>query len=181
MNVASSSADCKLILITGATGYIGGRLLKALEEAGNPIRCLFRRPEFLKPRVGPNTQITKADCLDPISLTPAMEGVHTAYYLVHSMASGGKFEEEDRRAARNFADAARDAGVRRIIYLGGLGEAEQDLSVHLRSRQEVAEILRSSGIPTIEFRASIVIGLGSLSFEMIRALVQRLPVMICPR
>ena len=112
---------------------------------------------------------------------PALAGVHTAYYLVHSMGSSGKFEEEDRRAARNFAASARQAGVRRIIYLGGLGAEGQSLSAHLRSRQEVADILRSSEVPTIEFRASIVIGSGSLSFEMIRALVQRLPVMICPR
>ena len=122
----------------------------------------------------------KGDCFDQASLPPAMTGVHTAYYLVHSMGSSGKFEEEDRQAARNFAACARQAGVRRIIYLGGLG-AGQSLSAHLRSRQEVADILRSSGVPTIEFRASIVIGSGSLSFEMIRALVQRLPVMICPR
>ncbi len=110
-----------------------------------------------------------------------MVGVHTAYYLVHSMGSPGQFEQEDRQAARNFADAAREARIRRIIYLGGLGNQDQGLSAHLRSRHEVADVLRSSGIPTIEFRASIVIGSGSLSFEMIRALVQRLPVMICPR
>ncbi len=110
-----------------------------------------------------------------------MRGVHTAYYLVHSMGSTGKFEQQDRQAASNFAACAREAGVRRIIYLGGLGAQGHSLSAHLRSRQEVADILRSSGVPTIEFRASIVIGSGSLSFEMIRALVQRLPVMICPR
>jgi uncharacterized protein YbjT (DUF2867 family) len=110
-----------------------------------------------------------------------MAGVQTAYYLVHSMGSPGQFEQEDRQAAQNFADAARESGMRRIIYLGGLGNDDQALSAHLRSRHEVADILRASGIPTIEFRASIVIGSGSLSFEMIRALVQRLPVMICPR
>jgi uncharacterized protein YbjT (DUF2867 family) len=176
-----STTDRKLILLTGATGYIGGRLLKALEESGCRVRCLARRPEFLESRVAPGTQVTRADCLDADSLVPAMEGVHTAYYLVHSMGSAGKFEENDRRAASNFAAAAHEAGVRRIVYLGGLGESDQGLSAHLRSRQEVADILRSSGVPTIEFRASIVIGSGSLSFEMIRALVQRLPVMICPR
>jgi uncharacterized protein YbjT (DUF2867 family) len=110
-----------------------------------------------------------------------MAGVETAYYFVHSMGSTGQFEEEDRQAARNFAEVAREQGVRRIVYLGGLGNQDHALSAHLRSRQEVADILRSSGVPTIEFRASIVIGSGSLSFEMIRALVQRLPVMICPR
>jgi uncharacterized protein YbjT (DUF2867 family) len=178
---SSNFGGRSLVLVTGATGYIGGRLLKALEKAGWPVRCLARQPEFLRPRVAPNTEVVKADCFDQASLPPAMTGVHTAYYLVHSMGSSGKFEEEDRQAALNFAASARQAGVRRLIYLGGLGAEGQSLSAHLRSRQEVADILRSSGIPTIEFRASIVIGSGSLSFEMIRALVQRLPVMICPR
>jgi uncharacterized protein YbjT (DUF2867 family) len=173
--------DNPLVLLTGATGYIGGRLLDALENANVRVRCLARRPEFLKSRVSAGIEVVKGDCLDQASLLPALAGVHTSYYLVHSMGSSGKFEEEDRRAARNFATASRQQGVRRIIYLGGLGANEQPLSPHLRSRQEVADMLRSSEIPTIEFRASIVIGSGSLSFEMIRALVQRLPVMICPR
>ena len=170
-----------LVLLTGASGYIGGRLLKSLEQANWPVRCLARNPDFLKLKVSPSTEVVKADCLDRSSLDSAMARVHTALYLVHSMGSSGKFQEEDRQAAQNFADAARASGVRRIIYLGGLGQQDQALSAHLRSRHEVADILRSSGIPTIEFRASIVIGSGSLSFEMIRALVQRLPVMICPR
>jgi uncharacterized protein YbjT (DUF2867 family) len=174
-------ADRPLVLLTGASGYIGGRLLKELEKAGWPVRCLARRPDFLRPKVAASTEVVKADCLDRSSLGPAMAEVHTAYYLVHSMGSPGKFEQEDREAAQNFADVARDSGVRRIVYLGGLGNHDQALSAHLRSRHEVADILRSSEIPTIEFRASIVIGSGSLSFEMIRALVQRLPVMICPR
>jgi uncharacterized protein YbjT (DUF2867 family) len=119
--------------------------------------------------------------LDRETLPAALEGVHTAIYLVHSMGGGGEyFEERDRRAARLFADAAREAGVRRLIYLGGLGSGSE-LSPHLRSRQEVGEILRRSGIPTVELRASIVIGSGSLSFEMIRALVEKLPVMVTPR
>lgn len=170
-----------LVLLTGATGYIGGRLLKGLEKSGRQVRCLARNPEFLQSRVALATEVVKGDCLDRASLPPVMAGVHTAYYLVHSMGSSGKFEDEDRQAANNFAAAAREAGVDRIIYLGGLGAEGQSLSAHLRSRQEVADILRSSGIPTIEFRASIVIGSGSLSYEMIRALVQRLPLMICPR
>jgi uncharacterized protein YbjT (DUF2867 family) len=170
-----------LVLLTGASGYIGGRLLKALEAAGRPVRCLARHPEFLVSRVSSSTEVVQADCLDRTSLALALEGVDTAYYLVHSMGSSGQFEDEDRQAARNFADAAREQGVRRIIYLGGLGNQDQALSAHLRSRHEVADILRGSGVPTIEFRASIVIGSGSLSFEMIRALVQRLPVMICPQ
>lgn len=170
-----------LILLTGATGYIGGRLLRALEKGGWPVRCLARRPEFLRSRVAGSTEVVQGDCLDRNSLAPCLAGVHTAYYLVHSMGSEGSFAEEDRVAARNFADVASEAGVRRIIYLGGLGDQDPSLSAHLRSRQEVAGILRASGVPTLEFRASIVIGSGSLSFEMIRALVQRLPVLICPR
>src|ERR1700681_3547302 len=170
-----------LVLLTGASGYIGGRLVKELEKGGLAVRCLARRPDFLRSRVAASTEVIKADCLNRSSLLPAMAGVQTAYYLVHSMGSSGKFEQEDREAAQNFADIARNSGVRRIVYLGGLGNQDQALSAHLRSRHEVADILRSSEIPTIEFRASIVIGSGSLSFEMIRALVQRLPVMICPR
>jgi uncharacterized protein YbjT (DUF2867 family) len=181
MESVTDSRRRPLVLLTGATGYIGGRLLKGLENAGWQVRCLARHPEFLRPRVAPNTEVVRGDCLDPASLPPALTGVHTAYYLVHSMGSTGQFEEEDRQAARNFASSACQAGVRRIIYLGGLGAEGQALSAHLRSRQEVAGILRSSEVPTIEFRASIVIGSGSVSFEMIRALVQRLPVMICPR
>jgi uncharacterized protein YbjT (DUF2867 family) len=174
-----------LILLTGATGYIGGRLLRALETESERarwrVRCLARRPEFLQSRVAGSTEVVRGDCLDRNSLAACMAGVHTAYYLVHSMGSEGSFAEEDRLAARNFADAASAAGVRRIVSLGGLGDEDPSLSAHLRSRQEVAGILRASGVPTLEFRASIVIGSGSLSFEMIRALVQRLPVMICPR
>jgi uncharacterized protein YbjT (DUF2867 family) len=175
------TGDRPLVLLTGASGYIGGRLLRALESAGRAVLCLARHPEFLRSRVSASTQVIQADCLDRSSLTAAMAGVQTAYYFVHSMGSAGQFEEEDRQAAQNFADVAREQGVERIIYLGGLGIQDQALSAHLRSRHEVADILRSSAVPTIEFRASIVIGSGSLSFEMIRALVQRLPVMICPR
>ena len=169
-----------LILLTGASGYVGGRLLTALEAAGHRVRCLARHPEFLKPRVAQTTQVVKGDVMDAASLSAALDGVDTAYYLVHSIGSGNAFEEEDRSAAGNFARAARAAGVRRIVYLGGLGAGTR-LSPHLVSRQEVGRILRESGVPTIEFRASIIIGSGSLSFEMIRALVDRLPVMTTPR
>jgi uncharacterized protein YbjT (DUF2867 family) len=127
------------------------------------------------------TQVVRADVLDRDSLRAALEGVETAYYLVHSMGARGDFEESDRTAAANFAAAARENGVRRIVYLGGLGDPSQPLSAHLRSRQEVGEVLETSGAQVIEFRASIIIGSGSLSFELIRALVERLPVMICPR
>jgi uncharacterized protein YbjT (DUF2867 family) len=170
-----------LILLTGATGYIGGRVLKVLEQKQYRMRCLARHPEFLKSHIGDSTEVVAGDLLQPETLGPAMRGVESAFYLVHSMGGDGSFEDNDRLAARNFADAAHAAGVRRIIYLGGLGDNEDELSPHLRSRQEVGEILRASRIPVIEFRASIVIGSGSLSFEMIRALVERLPVMVIPR
>ena len=170
-----------LILLTGGTGYIGGRLLRALEASGRRVRCLARRPEFLQARVGPVTEIVAGDCLESSTLGPAMAEVHMAYYLVHSMGSPRDFEEDDRKAAKNFITAACQAGVQRIVYLGGLGEPSSELSSHLRSRQEVGEILRSTNVPVVEFRASIILGSGSISFEMIRALVERLPVMICPR
>lgn len=168
------------VLLTGATGYIGGRLLPVLEESGRPVRCLARRPDHLRTKTDGSTEIVGGDLLDRASLAPALDGVDTAYYLVHSMGSSGDFEEQDRTAAANFASAAGDAGVRRIVYLGGLGSGD-DLSPHLRSRQEVGRILRRSSVPTVELRASIVIGSGSLSFEIIRALVEKLPVMITPR
>jgi uncharacterized protein YbjT (DUF2867 family) len=167
-------------LLTGATGYIGGRLLRRLERDGSAVRCLCRHPEALGWRVAPGTEVAQGDLLQPASLDAAFSGVDTAFYLVHSMNSGEEFEAEERRAAHNFAAAARKAGVRRIIYLGGLAHGER-LSAHMRSRVETGNILRSSGVAVIELQASIVIGSGSASFEMIRALVERLPVMITPR
>jgi uncharacterized protein YbjT (DUF2867 family) len=125
--------------------------------------------------------MVRGDCLDPASLDAALARVESAFYLVHSMTTRRDFAAADRRAAENFGRAAAKAGVRRIIYLGGLSDASEALSPHLRSRNETGDILRASGVPVVEFRASIVIGAGSLSFEMIRALVERLPVMICPR
>jgi uncharacterized protein YbjT (DUF2867 family) len=169
------------VLVTGATGYVGGRLLHRLESRGaDRVRCLTRRPEALAGRVADATELVAGDALDSASLAPAMEGVDTAYYLIHSMEASTEFEELDRRAASNFAAVARAAGVRRIVYLGGLG-AGRGLSAHLASRHEVGDILRSSGVHTIEFRASIVIGSGSASYEIVRALVENLPVMITPR
>ena len=169
------------MLLTGATGYVGGRLLRHLEaERHLGVRCLTRRPEALAGRTAPDTQIIVGDVLDARSLAPATQGVHTAYYLIHSMNATGDFERLDRAAARNFAAAARDAGVSRIIYLGGLGHGT-GLSPHLASRQQIGDILRASGVPTIEFRASIVIGSGSASYETVRALAENLPVMITPR
>jgi uncharacterized protein YbjT (DUF2867 family) len=169
-----------VVLLTGATGYVGGRLLQALEARRVPVRCLARNPEYLRPRVGPATEVVRGDLLEAASLGVALRGVDTAYYLVHSMAATGDYAEEDRRAATLFGEAARTAGVRRIVYLGGLGHGDR-LSPHLESRQEVGRILRESGVPTIEFRAAIVLGSGSLSFEMIRALVEKLPIMVTPR
>src|SRR5579884_1345339 len=176
-----SQPALRTVLLTGATGYVGGRLLRRLETVpGQHIRCLTRRPEALRGRIGTQTEAVAGDVLEPASLARAMEGVHTAYYLVHSMDTAEDFESLDRAAARNFAQAARAAGVRRIIYLGGLGSGA-DLSPHLASRQEVGEILRCSGVSTIEFRASIVIGSGSASYEIVRALAESLPLMITPR
>ncbi len=169
-----------LVLLTGATGYVGGRLMRALNRRGVRLRCLARRPEYLEPKVVTGTEVVKGDADDLPSLRRALTGVDVAYYLIHSMGSSEDFEQKDRRAAENFARAAEAAGVRRIIYLGGLGR-EPGLSQHLRSRQEVGRILRGSGVPTLEFRASIIIGSGSLSFEMIRSLVEKLPVMVTPR
>ena len=172
--------DRRTILLTGATGYIGGLLLRRLQGADLHLRCLARRPHELVGRIADGAEVLAGDVLDPESLAEAMRGVDTGYYLVHSMSAAGGFEELDRRAALNFADAARRAGVARIIYLGGLGRGDE-LSEHLASRHEVGQILRSSGVPTIELRASIVIGSGSASFEAVRDLVERLPAIPTPR
>jgi uncharacterized protein YbjT (DUF2867 family) len=180
MKSALSDHAEKQILLTGASGYVGGHLLKALEGAGHRVRCAARRPEAMHTS-GARTTVVSADVLDRESIAAAMRGVHTAYYLVHSMNSERSFERIDRQAARNFAEAARAEGVKRIIYLGGLGNPNAALSPHLRSRLEVGELLRASGLQVIEFRASAIIGAGSLSFELVRALAERLPVMITPR
>jgi uncharacterized protein YbjT (DUF2867 family) len=131
--------------------------------------------------VGPQTEVVGGDVASGEGLAQAFSGMESAYFLVHSMGSAAGFEEEERRAARNFGAAARAGGVRRIVYLGGLADESEELSPHLRSRIEVGRLLRESGVPVIELRASIVIGSGSLSFEMIRALVERLPVLVMPR
>ena len=167
------------VLLTGATGYVGGRLLSRLEQRGLAVRCLSRRPDVLAGRVGPRTEIVSADLNEPATLGGVLAGIDTAYYLVHSMTSRSAFAQADREAATAFSQAARAQGVRRLVYLGGLGSG--DRSEHLGSRQEVGRILRGSGVPTVEFQASVVIGSGSTSFDMLRALVDRLPVMITPR
>ena len=173
--------DRPLVLLTGGTGYIGGRLLPLLERRGLRLRCLARRPENLRPRAAGTTELVAGDVLAPESLPAALAGVDTAYYLIHSLGTARDFEHDDRQAAANFAAAAKQSRVRRIIYLGGLGNPKHGLSDHLRSRQETGEVLRASGAQVVEFRASVIIGSGSLSFELIRALVERLPVMVCPK
>lgn len=176
-----ATPDAPRILLTGATGYVGGRLLKRLEREPYRVRCLARQPQALSGKVTPATEVVVGDVLDRASLDSALSDIDTAYYLVHSMSASGSFEAADRQAALNFGESAKAAGVKRIVYLGGLGSEEDKLSAHLRSRQEVGELLRQSGVPVLEFRASIVIGSGSLSFEMIRSLVERLPFMVTPR
>ncbi len=173
-------ASTRKILLTGATGYVGGRLLRVLEDEGYQVRCLARRPEHLKARVKAGTEVVAGDVGVPETLHEAMQDVETAYYLIHSMGSSKEFEKRDRDGAEAFALAANAAGVKRIIYLGGLGQGS-DLSPHLASRQEVGRVLASKGVPTIELRASIILGSGSLSFEMLRALVEKLPAMVTPR
>ncbi|MEU4257906.1 SDR family oxidoreductase [Streptomyces fradiae] len=174
-----------LCLVTGATGYIGGRLVPELLDAGYRVRCLARTPAKLRdhPWAG-RVEIVRGDVTDPESVSEAMRGASVAYYLVHSLGTGGGFEDTDRRGATVFADAARAAGVRRLVYLGGLtpvGVPERDLSPHLRSRDEVGRLLAASGVPTTVLRAAVILGSGSASFEMLRYLTERLPFMVTPR
>jgi uncharacterized protein YbjT (DUF2867 family) len=178
--IPTARPELGTILLTGATGYVGGRLLDRLVRDGFRVRCLTRRPEILTKRVARDVEIVAGDLLEPESLSVAMAGVHIAYYLVHSMDAKRSFEELDRRAASNFATAAAEAGVRHIVYLSGLGSGV-DLSAHLASRHEVGEILCRSGVVTTELRASIVIGAGSASFETVRAVVERLPAIPAPK
>jgi len=180
--MSAESTDLRLILVTGATGYIGGRLVPILLERGYRVRCIVRDPARLQGRPWHSAvEIVKGDVLDADSLIPAMQDISAAYYLVHSLAGGSDFHQRDLTAAQNFGDAARTAGVARIIFLGGLAESSTGLSEHLRSRQQTGDTLRASRIPVTEFRAGVIIGSGSLSFEMIRYLTERVPIMICPR
>jgi len=171
-----------LVLVTGATGYIGGRLVPRLLEAGYRVRCLVRDVSRLqgRPWCGQVERVA-GDVLQPDSLTAAMRGVEAAYYLVHSLGAGADFSQRDVQGARNFGTAAQHAGVGRIVYLGGLGDPATALSAHLRSRQLTGDALRESGLSVTEFRAGVIVGSGSLSFELIRYLTERVPVMICPR
>lgn len=170
------------ILITGATGYVGRLLAHHLIKKGYKLRCMVRDKNRLEKELFSQVETCEADVLDTRSLAFALDGIETVYYLIHSMgASKGKFKDIDKTAAHNFARAASEAGVKRIIYLGGLGSDKDKLSEHLKSRHETGEILRSYPVPVTEFRAGSIVGSGSLSFEMIRYLVERLPVLICPR
>jgi uncharacterized protein YbjT (DUF2867 family) len=180
VDIPVAAAEPGTILLTGATGYVGGRLLHRLVREGYRVRCVTRRPEILAELVPRDVDIVAGDLLELESLTVAMAGVQVAYYLVHSMDASGSFEELDRRAASNFATAATRAGVRHVVYLSGLGSGA-DLSAHLASRHEVGDILRGSGAVTTELRASIVIGAGSASFETVRAVVERLPAIPAPK
>jgi uncharacterized protein YbjT (DUF2867 family) len=169
------------VLVTGATGYIGGRLIPRLVEAGHRVRAFARDSGRLVGRFD-DVEVVEGDLSDPASVRAAFEGIDVAYYLVHSMANArGDFAARDREAAQIFSEAARDARARRIVYLGGLGVEGAGLSHHLRSRHETGEALRIGGVPVTEFRAAIIVGSGSASFEMLRYLTERLPVMVAPK
>ena len=171
----------KRILVTGGTGYIGGRLVSRLLQAGYQVRLLVRNPTRLQGRPWlTQVEVIEGDAMNGTDLATAMQGMEAAYYLIHSMSSREDFESRDRLNARNFGEAACAAGIKRIIYLGGLGNPDHDLSPHLRSRHEVGELLAASGVPLIEFRSAVIIGSGSAAFEMLRYTVEGLPASLCP-
>jgi uncharacterized protein YbjT (DUF2867 family) len=169
------------ILVAGASGYVGGHLVPKLMELNYSIRCLARNPEKIRARNWSNVEIVKGDVLEPETLQSGFQGVDIAYYLIHSMGTKENFESLDIQAARNFGKAAKQAGTKRIIYLGGLAGESKELSPHLKSRQETGKALAESGVPVTELRASIIIGSGSASFEIIRDLTKKLPLMITPK
>jgi uncharacterized protein YbjT (DUF2867 family) len=172
----------KQILITGATGYIGGRIVPRLLDLDYQVRVLVRDPGRLQGRDWVEmVEVVQGDVLKPETLGSVMDGISAAYYMIHSMGGNGDFHERDLIAARNFGEAAKMAGVEQIVYLGGLGDPNADLSEHLASRQATGRALAEAGVPVTEFRAAIIVGSGSISFEMIRYLTERIPVMICPK
>ncbi|WP_394552000.1 SDR family oxidoreductase [Agromyces sp. MMS24-JH15] len=178
---AVSGVDVK-VLVTGASGYVGGRLVPRLVDAGHDVRVLVRRPWRVSDAPwAPNVEVIEGDLVDRAAVDRAVDGIEVVYYLVHGMASGGDFEDGELAAARNVAEASAAAGVRRIVYLGGLHPVSGPLSRHLRSRVAVGEVLLASGVPTIVLQAGVVIGSGSTSFEMIRHLTEVLPYMPAPR
>lgn len=170
------------VTVLGATGYIGGRLVPALLEAGHRVRCVARTPSKLDGRPWrDDVEIERGDLLEPDTLDPALTGTDVVYYLVHSLGVHDGFEELERRSATNVARAASSHGVRQIVYLGGLGTDDDRLSPHLRSRHEVGRLLAAGPTSVTELRAALVLGSGSASFEMLRGLVEVLPVMVTPR
>ena len=172
----------KLILVTGASGYIASQLIPLLIEHGLKVRCLVRNPAQLETRKWhAEVEVMVGDLTQPETLPPALEGVSSAYYLVHSMSSGHDYVERDLKAARDFAATAMQAGVEHIIYLGGLADPQAEIASHMRSRIETGEALRTGGVPVTEFRASVIIGPGSISFEMIRFVTELSPIIVCPR
>jgi uncharacterized protein YbjT (DUF2867 family) len=172
----------KSILVTGATGYIGGRLIPRLLAKDYKVRVLVRNPKRLTGRAwSDKVEIIQGDVLEKESLYHALEHIDVAYYLIHSMGGADDFEKRDLTAASNFAAVAHESLVKKIVYLGGLGNAEKDLSKHLLSRQQTGDMLRNYDVPIIEFRAAVIVGSGSLSFEIIRNLTERVPIMICPK
>ena len=173
------------VAVTGVSGYVGGRLVPALLERGHDVLCLVRNPRKLDDRhwrSNPRVDVVADDVSDADQLAAKLKGVEAAYYLIHSMqATGSRYADEDRRLAETFARAAKTAGVKRIVYLGGLGEMGPNLSEHLSSRREVERVLEEGGVPVTTFRAAMIIGSGSASFEILRYLVERLPIMVTPR
>lgn len=176
----TSTTERLRVLVTGATGYIGGRLVPRLLDKGHAVRCVARNPSRLAGHPWPGVEIVSGNLSEPNAASRVLQNIDVAYYLVHSMAAGHTFRERDRVMAQAFGEAAAQAGVRRVIYLGGLGDPAHVHSMHLVSRQEVGSCLAAGGVPVVEFRAAVIVGSGSASFEMIRHITEHLPVMITP-